>query len=629
MLLGCFCIALIIFLITLIVVYFNRKQFNKSVQIMLIGIIGIITILIFPMYDLNYDWSSSLLFAVLYALRSLSGCQSVDVSHKVLVEGELYYLYYTLLYIAFVIAPIFTTSFLVSIFGDLSDKIRYRFLWGKSIHIFSDLNESSVLLCESMDYSNARFVFCNTKLSSKDKDSELVKKARRLGAVILEKSELDLKVRKYDIKFYQISNNKDYNINSTVAIIKKYRKYRDKTISIATFSTGITTELLLDSIDKGNIKVELFDEIKYSCYSLLDKQPLFEGVTGNKISALIVGCDYTGMEMLKAILWCGQLSDMELEINVFDKDANKKKKSFYLNCPDVAQNKYNINFTQVDVKTDDFETALNQYCKDTNYVVVATGDDKINIDTAVYLRKYFLRRDREHFHNKPKINLRVRDAMKNKQVDALCDRNIRSYELYSFGCVEKTFNIENLLGTGLELMARGVHLSYYNALDIDENKQNELMSTYYAKEYNQRSSFATALHIKYKLYAAGVKGLSGNQITLEQIEQFQNLICNPEVLEKVAILEHRRWVAFMQTEGYSTASVEDVRVYYKKGKSESHVHYLAKLHPTLVEWDELDEVSAGVSEIKGKSYDFKKNDYDMIKNIPTIVKKFGMSNTKG
>lgn len=580
------------------------------------------------MYEMNYDYPSSLLFSILYALRSLSGCQSVDVSHKVLVEGELYYAYYTLLYIAFVIAPIFTTSFLVSIFGDLSDKVRYRFLWGKSIHIFSDLNESSVLLCESMDYSNARFVFCNTKLSSKDKDTELVKKARKLGAVILDRSELDLKVRKDNISFYQISNNKDYNINSTIAIIEKYKKYRDKTISVSTFSTGITTELLLDSIDKGNIKVKLFDEIKYSCYSLLDKQPLFEGITNNKISVLIVGCDYTGMEMLKAALWCGQLSDVELEINVFDKDANKKKKIFKLNCSDINEDRYNINFVQVDVKTEDFEQALNQYCVDTNYVVVATGDDTVNIDTAVYLRKYFLRRDREHFYNKPKINLRVRDALKNKQVDALCDKNIRSYELYSFGCVEKTFNIENLLGTGLEYMARGIHLSYYDAIDNDDVKQESVMLDYYAKEYNQRSSFATALHIKYKMYAAGVKNISGGHITLEQIEEYEQLIENPETLDIIAKLEHKRWVAFMQTEGYSVANTNDVNVYYNNDKQARHIHYLAKLHPSLVEWEELDKVSNEISKITNKNYDFKKRDYDMVKNIPKIVKKYGINTKK-
>lgn len=620
MLLICFYLAAFVLVATVCLVCSNRRVFNRAVRIMLIGIVAIITILMFPMYRASYDVFTSTLFSFLYALRSLSGCQGVDTSHKILIEGWLYYGYYTLLYAAFITAPIFTTSFLISIFGNLNDKIRYAILPGKELHVFSRLDESSVLLCESLVGHKRRFVFCNTKLSSSDKDSEIVQRARKVGAIILDTSELDIKIRKKRVWFYQINSSKDYNINSTIALIEKYRDDTDREIHIATFSTGITAELLLDSVQKRNIQVKLLDEVKYSCYALLDQMPLFDGAKDNKISALIIGCDYTGTEMLKAIMWCGQVTGYRLEINVIDKCADLREKEFTRACPSVDLSYYGIRFIKADVNTSDFELALDQYCQDTSYVVVITGDDRINIDTAIFLRKYFLRRDKNHFHNRPKINLRVRDALKNKQMEALCNASIDAYALFAFGSVEKTFNINNLMSSPLEKMAIGVHLAYYNALSGTDEQIHKAMEEYYLQEYRQRSSFAVALHIKYKMFACGIQGISGQPVSEEQIKEFEAAISDPAKLEMLAKLEHNRWSAFMRSEGYSTAAREDVQVYYPLGKFHSHVHQLAKLHPSLVEWDSLDQVSADISTVTGTNFDFKKSDFDIVKRLPAILR---------
>lgn len=616
----CFIYALFVFIVTAIVVIKSRRQFNRSVQIMLIGIIGVITILMFPMYRVTYDSITSILFSLIYALRALTGCQSVDVSHKIAIEGWLYYGYYFLLYVAFIIAPIFTTGFLVSVFGNIGDKIHYYLLGGKKIHVFSDLNESAVYLCESMNNKKDSFVFCNTKLSAKDKDTELVKRARKIGAVILDRSEQIIKIYKKDISFYQISKDKDYNINSTLSLIDKYKTSKNKNINIFTFSSGITTDLLLDSIDKGQIRVKLIDEIKYSCYTLLDQAPLFENIRNNKISALIVGCDYTGMEMLKSIIWCGQIDDIELEINVIDKAANEKNKQLKLQCPELFSDEYKINFIQTDVKNVDFEDVLDKHCKNTTYVVVATGDDKINIDTAVYLRKYFLRKDVSHFFNKPTIYLRVRNALKNKQVDMLHNNRMESYDLHAFGSMDKTFVAENLFGTTLERKSKCVHLAYCDSLDGTCDEKNKALESYYDKEYNQRSSFASALHIKYKMFSCGIKNISGQEISVSQAKEFEYMLCDKNVVEKIAKLEHKRWSAFMRTEGYVRASIDNVNTYFSMGNNK-HVHYLAKLHPTLVEWDELDTVSEEISKIIGRKMDFKQYDYDIVKKIPDILYK--------
>lgn len=620
MLLSCFFLSLLTVVLTGVFVYRRRKEFRVAVTTMLVGIIAVITLLIFPMYLSSYDTITSAVFALIYALRALTGCQTVDVAHKVLIEGWLYYAYYAILYLAFITAPVFTTGFLVSVFGNVLDRVRFALLTGKKIHIFSELNESAVLLAENTTSPGAKYIFCNFRLSNADKDNELVRRVRNIGGIILGKAETELKFEqgKKSLCFYQISKSKDYNITNALALIEKYRERQG--VHITVFSTGIMTELLLDSTDKGNIRVKLIDEVKYSCYNLLNSAPLFEGVINDKISALIIGGGYTGIEMLKAIAWCGQLSNCSLEINLIDKDADAIESDLRQNCPEMFNGEYQIRFIRADVNSVDFEKALDEYGRETTYAVVSMGEDEMNIDTAVFLRKYFLRNDRKHFRNRPRINLRVRDALKNAKIDSLSDENIISHELNAFGSMEKVFNARNLTDCDLEEMAKRVHLAYSNVLNGTWDAVEKAMESYYVKEYNQRSSFASALHIKYKLYACGIRGLSGAPVSEQQINEIERMLKEEASLDMLAKLEHQRWNAFVRSEGWCRASLEDLQQYYNMGSRPSHVHYLAKLHPCIVEWDQLDAVSKAVSEAKGFRVDFKQDDYDIIRRIPDILR---------
>ena len=616
----CFYLALFLFVITTFLVIKNRKNFNKSVQVMLIGVVCVITTLITPMYYASYDILTSILFSILYALRALSGCQSVDVSHKVILEGWLYYGYYALLYLAFIAAPIFTTSFLISIFGNLNDKIRYHFLFGKKIHIFSELNDYSITLCESIHDSQSCFVFCNTTLTGKNKGSDLLERARKVGAVILDRSEQNLIIKKKQIFFYQISNDKDRNIDSTLSLIEKYKGQNEKDITIFTLCSGRVAELLFDSLEKGRVIVKLINEVKYTCYSLLDRAPLFESVRDNKVSVLIVGCDYTGMEMLKAILWCGQMDGVELEINIIDLYAQNRKKELQLHCPELFSNEYKINFIQADVKNRDFIQALDQFCRDTSYIIIATGNDILNIDTAILLRKYYLQKDDVCHQNSPQIQVRVRNTEKAKQMDVLCNVKNQSFGLHSFGSIEKTFTIENLIHSSLEKRAVGVHFAYNRVLNETEEQKKLALVSYYQKEYNQRSSLASALHIKYKMFSGGILNLSGLDISEKQILEYERLLADPSFVEKMAKLEHKRWNAFMRTEGYIVSSVDDAVCFAQSEGEKGYINYLAKMHPCLVKWDELDMVGKSLSSALDRDYNFLGYDFDIVRQIPEILR---------
>ena len=93
-----------------------------------------------------------------------------------------------------------------------------------------------------------------------------------------------------------------------------------------------------------------------------------------------------------------------------------------------------------------------------------------------------------------------------------------------------------------------------------------------------------------------------------------NLNIDKKILDKLAQNEHDRWNAYIRSDGYKLASIKEVKQYYPVVNH--HVHHLAKLHPTLVSWNQLDKVSKEISEIKGQDINFKDADYFIVEAIP-------------
>ena len=96
------------------------------------------------------------------------------------------------------------------------------------------------------------------------------------------------------------------------------------------------------------------------------------------------------------------------------------------------------------------------------------------------------------------------------------------------------------------------------------------------------------------------------------------MIENEEVIEKKRENEHERWNAYTRSIGYTTSSIEDVKKYIKN--TGDYRHFLAKLHPALVDYKDLDSVSESLSKLCNKEINLKENDRMIIRNMPEILK---------
>ena len=163
------------------------------------------------------------------------------------------------------------------------------------------------------------------------------------------------------------------------------------------------------------------------------------------------------------------------------------------------------------------------------------------------------------------------------------------------------------MNSALEELAVQIHL-FYDPEEIKLKRYNML-------EYNKKSSRASALHIKYKLYAILKENMTED---MKENQRLFNEMYSKEIEDLLTVNEHERWNAYMRRIGYVQASIDEVENYYPKTKCQ--IYYLARMHPALVEFNQLDEVSKELSRICQKDIDLKDNDRQIVQGLQTKIK---------
>ena len=98
----------------------------------------------------------------------------------------------------------------------------------------------------------------------------------------------------------------------------------------------------------------------------------------------------------------------------------------------------------------------------------------------------------------------------------------------------------------------------------------------------------------------------------EVLRQF-NQIKDSNILNELVKNEHDRWNAYVRTDGFKYIAKEEVLKYKETTKNTKH--FLAKLHPAIVEFNKLEEVENYLQK------DFRSADINIINNIENIIKK--------
>ncbi len=584
---GWFCgyilsvVSLIAFTAWAIVVYVRKYSPGRVLtpfRLFCVGMFLSVMFCLIPLYcidlaDTARSWLSSVIFSFHHALQIFTLDADRDVILKSLKcpEAWLAVFYSVYLSISFVVAPLLTAGFLLSFFKNASAYLRYLWFFSRDVYVFSELNEKSLALGRDLrkNHKRARVVYADVFEDRDEESYELVEQAAEFRAICFKNDILSINLGwhcgRAKIVLFVIGNDSSENDGQTLKLVSRYNQRKNTELYV--FSSSIESELLLAQADKGRMKVRRVNEARSLVNRILyeNGHELFENARprpdgSKKISAVIVGLGSHGTAMLKALSWYCQMDGYHVEIDAFDADE-KAEDRFRAQAPELMSEKYNgvvipgeAEYTirihsGCDVETESFANEIYKL-KDATFAFVSLGSDELNVRTAVNLRMLF-----ERMKIRPVIQAVVYGSDEKAALTGVKNYRGQEYGIDFIGDIESSYSEAVIINSQLEDYARKIHMKW--------GKEEE----FWQYEYNYNSSIASAMHLRARV-ERGIPGAGKKEEELTDAER-----------AAIEALEHRRWNAYMRSEGYV----------YSGSTEKSSRNDLAKMHHDLVDYSSLTE----------------------------------------
>lgn len=330
------------------------------------------------------------------------------------------------------------------------------------------------------------------------------------------------------------------------------------------------------------------------------------------LSVGLMGASGIREEILKKILSCCQMLDVELQITVFDENPQEYAEALCCLWPEMANStRLLVCGKRISGTCCRFEKPLAQLsiihssssCLQTlstfSVLFLTNISGEVNYQTAIQLV--------DNWPQKQKAFIAYADTRGDgfnlRTIDTGSTPELR---LVPFGMNSFYSKGELLLTSELMRLSFGVYL-FYHGNPADKETVNNLWEQYQTDRYGIRSNNRFVLAITYKL--AGMRDLSPE----EQASYFSSALDDEREKARLLWLEHRSWSAFIMTEGYRCPTWEMVDRYAYTGNNNQR-NPSRRLHPCLCdsritglelqtlpaekwlsvnpeEYDELDQVS--------------------------------------
>lgn len=566
----CFAISIGVICLTALAVsaYRKKRGGNKTSYIVIIGVaLAAITVL-YPVCfgETEEGGLRALLLAVHNTFRLF--VLDDDFSLMIAATEELaqpfrlaYWMLAAALYLA---APIMTFSVVLSFFRNYVARRAYRFHFFSPVYAFSELNEKSLALAKDLKKENPHclIVFAGVGEETREKRSDDCPVGSLLFESAITAIHFGRHSRRSPMSFFLIGEKDTQNIDEAVALTARYRER--ELVRVYVFSDSESGRVALENTDCGKVVLQRVNVAQKMVASLLYDRgnEIFDSAVPvgaeKEINALVVGLDARGREMLRALPWFCQMTGYRLTVHAFCRSAAEQKKMESL-CPELFDEGYNGKFgTTQDAcyrigfhllscfESREFDEEISAIER-VSFAFVSLGSDETNIRIAVKLRMLAERGAQSPVIFAVTENSEAIPALCKKEGE-LCNYKGQSYRIAFVGSTETEFSAANILSSELEQKALERHMKWGKEKD------------FWQSEYCYRSSVASAIHKKYKIYC----GIPGADLPPEER--------NEDDRWALRRLEHQRWNAYMRSEGY---------VFAPKRND------LAKMHPCLIEFDKL------------------------------------------
>ena len=462
--------------------------------------------------------------------------------------------------------------------------------------------------------------------------SELLARARSLGAICL-KSDLELLDlhRSASVYYFLIDEDENTNVSSLSGLLKEpdmwpggkeKEEFRTRIFIFCQSELSVTmiNAICKNSPNNDSVLVRPIRDYVNMAVSLMYDVPLFtsqanaggsrklfdtlpkpqtddKGRIGSvppvsELHVALIGSGTIAEEVFKAMYWCGQISGVQLFIHVLSRTAEEMKARIQASCPELFPSctehdeilriypgtdsplynpPYAILNSFRNINAEDPEQYPKDILQKTDYYVIALGSDEKNIYAAEILKKELSRTALETGTDRHPVI--VPSVFSDRLADSCAKRTPGKYEPYiiPFGTFRKRFSCRNTFLTDFTKEALRSELMYNNKTHQSRQKD----------EYSYWANTVRAVHAPYKLYGLGC--IAGVDLSDEHSDH--RYVMNNIVFYSRRILsewmEHRRWDAYLRSQGFCKATDQQHKSYY--AVTHAHKDIAAKLHNCLVE----------------------------------------------
>ncbi len=350
--------------------------------------------------------------------------------------------------------------------------------------------------------------------------------------------------------------------------------------------------------------VNVFDRSMLAARALVRTVPPWDlvafgpdGRAEEDFSCIIAGFGSHGQAVLKQLVMNGQFAGARFRAAVFAPNFEREAGYLLSDCPELLK-QYDIGIFQQDARSIGFYRHIEQQLSTLKLIVIATGSEESNREISDNLMLFLKRRDAEHI------------------CVVRCGANGVSYQ-ERVGSPILTTGIYTLAFLSAEDADRGAILLNAN---YDGSDRSDWEKWVRCDSFSKMSSRASADFSPAFIRASG----SSREAMIAGEWRPSG-----EMLRNLGETEHLRWNAFHFAMGYRPMSEEEFsanaeRLRRCRGEGipcsfKIDKNTAARTHACLIGWDELNSLSARVSEITGRTVDYQQLDINNVLLLPKLL----------
>lgn len=534
-------------------------------------------------------------------------------------------LYVLSLNLVHTVGAMLTIMAILSSFGvKFLSRIKLLLANEQQVYIFLGYNEASVNLIKSLkSRSKSRCYIVVESMKEGYDDGNLLVMHRENPFILIDKAWQDLtSLRKLripkrllnkELHIFALSDEENKNVKTVISLsgnILKNESYGGKTYFYVN-TTDESADRYFEAIN-SNIEFKIFNLPDLTARQLFETYPIhdyltFDAKTTTVLSGFTIflaGLGPVGIEILRKSIYSGQFIGGCYRAVITDSEMTGKRGVLYNKYPGLKNN-YQLETYEALPGSEEFYDIIEKNITSINYIVVALGDDRLNLETAIEIQRLV---NRSQTDIRPVIAVHI---INNEDFSHLKNSSLLP-DVRFFGSFSDIFTENIIINEAMDKMARKMNAMFNGIYNI-EPVDNWSGLDSFTKESNR--SAASNIATKLRLLGLEMKEKTDDNKKDTSRRLPVNLAdyLTGEKLDNLAKQEHLRWNAFHFASGWVTWPLSQTSQ-AKKAKD-----LAKKRHACLVSWDDLVDVTERFNQVPT----YQQLDYEQVKNIPQILEYAG------